>query len=326
MNEEFTILCEGFIANRDIVRKVFPFESMYMLPVSANVFSQQGMLADEYKLKQCKRIVEFNASIFSEFRGNVVAPVAAKLCLTSEPKEQFERVSAIYKKLKKYYHGSSYVALLASILNELADDSNMDEIIEKGSRLYSRMKENHPFLTSFEDSVMAGFLAFSQKSDDELVDDMEECYTLLREHFSNKNALQSVSHILAMGEGSPVQKVERMMQLYDRLSDAGKKYGKYFELSTLAGLSLLSDDIGKITEYIVQADDFLSTQKGYGFAGIDKKTRLMHATMITADMYSNSKTVTVAASAATIAILAAQQAAFCAVVAATSTSACAATN
>ena len=55
-------------------------------------------------------------------------------------------------------------------------EGEADRIVSRGRVLYKRMRAEHPFLTSSEDSVFAVLMAFSDKSDDELVADMEACY------------------------------------------------------------------------------------------------------------------------------------------------------
>ena len=66
---------------------------------------------------------------------------------------------------------------------------------------------------------------------------------------------------------------------------------------------------------IMEADDFLARQKGYGFFGIGKKQRLMHAGMIvTSDYLDQSGAMQAAAIGGTISLIAAQQAAMCAAI------------
>ena len=73
---------------------------------------------------------------------------------------------------------------------------------------------------------------------------------------------------------------------------------------------------------IMEVDDFLAAQKGYGFFGIGRKQRLMHAGMIVASDYlGESGTMQTAAIGATLSLIAAQQAAMCAAIAASSAAA-----
>ena len=72
----------------------------------------------------------------------------------------------------------------------------------------------------------------------------------------------------------------------------------------------------------MEVDDFLSGQKGYGFFGLGRKQRLMHAGMlVTSDYIGRSDAMNTAAIGGTISLIAAQQAAMCAAIAAASAAA-----
>ena len=77
----------------------------------------------------------------------------------------------------------------------------------------------------------------------------------------------------------------------------------------------------QVLQDIMDADDYLAQQKGYGFFGIGRKQRLMHAGMIVASSYieqEQSHAMNFAAISGTISLIAAQQAAMCAAIAASS--------
>lgn len=224
---------------------------------------------------------------------------------------------AIYAILKKHFSGSEYLALVAAVLTDMVSVSDAEKYAVRGRNIYDLMKKEHPFLTSSENSVFAVLMAFSDKSDSQLIDDMEACYTIMKKDFRDSNSVQSLSHVLSLTKGTPDEKCKQVSALYGELKNAGRKYGKSYELSVLGSLSLLSTDTKALAEDILLVDDFLSKQKGYtGLLGFDKTTRLMHATMITACDYSDEANTNTAAITGTLAMVAAQEAAMCAVVAA----------
>lgn len=314
MKEYTNNITQDFIENRDIIKKAAKFENSYIYPVAANIFCAAGVKADADKLTECRKIIKKNAGFGSYLKGNVMTPFAAKLCVSDDPEAQFEKVMEMYSILKKYFSRSEYLALLATLLAEKISVKDADGIASRGRALYDLMKKEHPILTSSEDNVMAGFMAFSEKSDKELIDDAEKCYDLLRKKFSDKNSVQTVSHILSMTYGTPEEKAERMIRMFDMLAESGHKFGKHYELSTLAALSIIEADEKELVDKVADIDDQLSGQKGYGGLGLDKKTRLMHAAMLTADLYEDSDNAQAAVSASALAVIAAQEAAICAVI------------
>ena len=95
------------------------------------------------------------------------------------------------------------------------------------------MKNVHPFLTSGEDSIYAAMLALSEQSEEDIVDEAENCYRLLKPEFFSGNAVQSLSLVLTLCEGSAEEKCNAVMELFRELKARGYKYGTEYELSTL---------------------------------------------------------------------------------------------
>ena len=317
MDEKVTALCESFITNREIIKKVFKGESLLIYPVAANALASHGVTADEDKLKECRKLIKKNSGALSYLKGQVMMPFAANLSMKEDPKAHFDKVLKIYNVAKKKFNRSEYSALLAILLADLIHEDSCESVLTRGKELYDQIKMAHPFLTNEQDSVLAGLLALSEKSDTELIDDMEKCFDLLKIKFSHKSSIQSISHVLALTEGSAREKVEHLNDLYDSLREAGKKFGIYTELSTLAAVSILDNETERVRDRIIAIDDFLSKQKGYGLLGLDKKARLMHATMLTTDLYDSAQIAQTTASASAIAMAAAQSLAVCVIITST---------
>ena len=316
MNNTTKQITNDFIENRDIIKKTLKFESQYIIPVAANEFCAAGVKADAEKLSECKKIIKKNSGFASYLKGNILPVFAAKLSVADDIEAQFNKVTEMYAILKEHYKKSEYLALFATFLAEKTTVEKAENIAERGRTRYNMMKKEHPFLTSNEDSIMSGFMASSEKDDKQLIDETEKCYDLLRKKFSDKNAVQTVSHILAIADGTAEEKVERVCRMYDMFKDAGRKFGKHYELSSLAAISVIDADEKELVDTVIEIDGILDGQKGYGAFSIDKKTRLMHASMLTADLYDDPENTQAAVSASALAAIAAQEAAMCAAIAA----------
>lgn len=318
MKETLHRLCEQFIVNRDAVKRVFRWESDYTHPLCANIFLARGKTVDEDALARCKQIIKGETGVFSSFRGSLEPALASMLAVDERPDEMMARALEHYGILKRDFWGSEYLALAAFLLCEVAKPGEVEEKAARGKEIYRLMKQEHPLLTSSEDSVFAVMTAFSQKTNQELIEDMEACYTRLKDRFSFVgNTLQTVSHVLAMSASSADEKTERVISLYETLRQAGVKYGRDYTLSVLAALTLTDGDLSTLADEIREADEFLSTQKGYGLLGCGKAMRSMHAAMIVSDQYARRDYVDTAAMAGTLAMIIAQQMAMCSVMAGT---------
>lgn len=315
MKPSLNAICESFIASRDTIKNDFMWDNGYIIHVCAASLAAKGIAADSVKMAECKKLVNDKTGIFSSFRGNVKLPVITYLAASENPDEKLEKAKQIYDVMKNFFFGSEYLAYVSLVLTDMIDLDRAEEIGARSMRIYDMMRKKHPFLTGSEDSVFATLLAFSEKSDEQLIENMERVYTNLNRKFES-NAVQSVSHILSLTDGNADAKCKRVEFLWDSLKNAGRKYSKYYEVAALAAFSLNEFDLSEAVDDILEVDKFLETQKGYGVFSIDKGTRLMHAVMlVSADYTGGSTASSTAAVATTLAMVAAQQAAMCAVIA-----------
>ena len=320
-------LVARFIEARDAVRAVFRWENDYTYPICAQIFLAADRPVEAAQLERCKALVKSTTGPFSSFRGNICLPLICMLAAGDDPEDRWERTQRGYALLKGSFFGSEYLALAALLLSDGGREEDLAALAARGKGLYQRMKKEHPFLTGQEDSVFALLLAESQRTDDELIDDMETCYRLLDERFPKGDGLQSASHVLALSPKTPEEKVRRMIALFDGIQNAGGKYGKDRQLPILAALSLGTASEEELVRGIMDLDGLLAQQKGYkGVFGLDRRTRMMHAAMLLSLPDRQMEVVNAAAQQATLAMIAAQQALLCAVVASSAASSAAASN
>jgi len=319
MRETLENRCRSFIESRDAIKSAFRMENSRLYPVCASIFSARGRVADAEALRRCNELLKDSTGIFSNFRGTVRLPVLSLLAVSADPQAALERTLSNYQLLKSHFFTSEYLALVAALMADAPAD-RANEIMARGRQIYNLMKREHPLLTSSEDSVFAVLLAQSEKSDEYLIADMEDCYTRLKTRFHSSNAVQAAAQVLTLAEGAPIEKAARMIALYDALYRAGRRYGREHELAVLSALSILPISIDGAMADMLDIDAFLARQQGYGFWGADKRTRLMHAAILAAGEHSPHQPAEAALLGSTVAMIAAQQAAMCAVIASTSAS------
>ena len=315
MRESLNKKCELFISNRDAVKTAFPMESSYLHTVCASIIANENRVADVEALKETRKMLKSRVNAFSSFRGTCELPIVAMLDVDSDPEWRFDKAVELYKGLKDHFFSSEYLPMVAIILSGTTEQENA---AERTRRIYDLMKKEHPFLTSSEDCVFAAMLAMSPRSDEELIRDVETCYNILKERFSDRNAVQSLSHVLVLADsdrGSVSDKCRDTIRLFDLLKEKKHKYGAGYALSTLGVLATLPCGIDETVRDLIEVSDFLKTQKGYGFFGFDRTERMMHAGMIvTSDHLGSSEAMENAAVNSTVSLIAAQQALMCAVI------------
>ena len=322
MNESLQALVARFIENRDRIKAAFRLENDYIYPVCAQIYLAADRPVDREQLERCKALVKSTTHLFSNFRGNIKLPLICMLAVGDDPEARWERARRYYDLLRETFSGSEYLALAALLLSDRAKgEEDLTALAERGKALYQRMRREHPFLTGREDSVFALLLAESERSDGELIEDMEACYVRLDERFPRGDALQTASHVLALSATPSEAKVRRMLDLFDAIERAGGKYGKDRQLPILAALSLGDESVDDLARDILEADRLLAQQKGYrGVFGLDRRTRTMHAAMLLSLPDRQAGLVSAAAQQTTLVMIAVQQALMCAVVASSAAS------
>ena len=320
MREELKKVCTEFIKDRDIAKEAFAWDSSYLHPICAGILADKQKSISAQELQQYKQMIKDKTGIFSDFRGYGMLPMACMLAVSGDAQKLLNDALTVYDALKKEYWSSYYLPLVAMIVAQMAEPYEYTNIVNKTGEIYQLMKAEHPFLTSGEDGPFAAMLAFTEKSPKEMNDEVEKCYTLLKPKFFSGNAVQSLCHVLALGEGSAESKCRKLEAIFDNLKTSGYKYGTDYELATLGALSILDCDVKTAVDELIQVTYYLETQKGYGLLGFSKRNRMMHAAMLVSSSYVEKKDAYVMNSAAvssTIAMIAAQQAAMCAAIAAT---------
>lgn len=319
MRESMPRTCQTFSDNRKLLKRCMRSADSRINAVCAIILMRTGM-ADETLLEECKNLLNQETGVFSNFRGFAKLPSITMLSVSGHPETRMDQAKETYRLMKQYYHGSPYLALSAITLNDLVPDWQMEEVISRGRRLYKRMRKEHPFLTSGEDASFSILLALSDRSDDALIEEMEHSYEKLRGWLPAGNGLQSLTHVLTMGDGPWEEKCEKVHAIYRGLADQRRKYGRQYELSALGCAALLPLSVEEIIENILYADTYLKDEKGYGFWGMSKRTRLMHAALLLAadceKGRENTLSMNTAALTSTIALVAAEQAVICAMIAA----------
>ena len=307
MKVELEKLCSDYLANRETVSKVFRWDNTAIHSACANIFCACGRTADESSLKECRKVIKKHTRPFSKFRGKLRPVLSSMLAISDNPEARMDLANEYFNLLKRKFKKTEYLVLAAFLLTDLTEKSLTEETAARGKEIYRRMNKQHRLLTNNTDSVFAMLMAFSEKTDDELVSDVETCYSFLKKQFSSSSAVQTSAQVLSSASGSPEENAQRMIDLYNALHEVDVKYGHSSELAPLAALSLADTPVTGLVEEITSVDAFLGSQKGYGTGGISREDRAMHAVMIVSDQYAGTRQVNVTVMTNTLDMLISKQ-------------------
>ena len=268
--------CELFIRNREAIKQAFRWDSSYVLPVCAAYFSRAEV--DVNFLREVDGWLKRETGVFSNFRGTARPMVVSMIAADPDPEARLYNSLRVYELLKKQFTGSSYLVMAAALLSGFSMDYT--EAAWRTREIYELMKQDHRLLTGSEDVVFAALMAAAPLLPEESEGQAERCYQLLKKRFSQGDAAQTLSHVLAVFDGTPDEKCLKVWQLYVQLKDAGLKYGRSHELPVLGTLAMLNRDPDLLLADMADVDAYLSRQRGYGVFGCGRDSRRMHAAMI----------------------------------------------
>mgnify|MGYP000897567808 CR=1 FL=1 len=328
MNHTLLQRCELFVSNRDIMKDRFKWDSGLYHPLVASLYTEKGRIVDPEKIKNCKTIMKNNTGLFSEFRATAHLPLAALLSLESHPEGKFQEILQAYEALKKEFRSSAYLPLSAFFMAVMLQSPAYDGVVRKAKDIFQRMKKEHPFLTSGEDCGFAVMLAMSEMTPSAAIMEMEKCYAILKSRFSIGNALQTLSHTLTLGGESAQSKCDRIIRLFDLLKENNCKYGTGAELAVLGVLAISTPELSATIRDIVEANQFLLGQKGFGRLGMGKAQRIMYAAILVSqeNKQASQNALGMASINSVTSLLIAEQAAIAAVIAASAAAASTAGN
>ena len=165
MKEVLKKQCEVFMANREEVKGAFAWEQETMISVATSLLMNSEKTVKSEQLKACKQILKAETGIFSNFRGTVEMAVVSMMAASEYPQAKLERALKYYDALKDKFMGSEYLVLAAALLTDSVSEGYIDTVATRARNIYKMMKEDHPFLTSGEYSVMAAMMAVSERAD-----------------------------------------------------------------------------------------------------------------------------------------------------------------
>ncbi len=318
---------ELLVENRELLHKAFFLENGLMTVVAGAVFAEKNKTADPEFVKECRDLLKKKKGPFSEIRGNNELLISAKMALSGSPEQYLEDIVGIYNKLQRgKFFGSRHGVLAASSICDAKKANDTERVLEKTTAIIKGMKAVHPFLTSDEDTGFAVLLAMTDKSVEQILEEVEESYQYLKKDFVfHDNAVYSLAQVLTTYAGDSKEKCRFALEIFEAFKSAGFKYGKDHELPSLGILVNLGPEIGEIVAEVIEVAEALKEHKGFGMLDMSKQTRLMISAMIVSSAFGEDNTVANASVASgALSLLIAEQAAVMAVIA--STTAAAATS
>ena len=222
--------CDLFAENYQILKKNFKWEYSMMLRLAGVICTNEGHKADVEAIKKAKQFIKNNTGVFSTFKDISFFVLSTLFSLEENPERMFLDTKRVYEEMKKLGFRSSPNLTLAAF-SVAKQNSDQNAVIGRAKEFYDSMKREHKFLTSWDDYGFAAMLATTDLDVAKATKEMEICYELLKKNFGVGNELQSLTHILAIGEEQAESKCDRVIKVYESLNRKDCKASKYHNLA-----------------------------------------------------------------------------------------------
>ncbi|OAA91556.1 DUF4003 domain-containing protein [Clostridium ljungdahlii] len=277
---------ELMVENYSELKSNFKWDTSLLKHFCAMMHAARGEKVNIDKIEEIKKYIKQETGWTSDYRGNNELIMATLLCFEEDYKGFFQKMLEIHEKMKQEgFKKSAYLPLATYTFVEDVPREYWNFKIQRMKEFYKNIKENHFWLTSTDDYVFAAVLAATDLDVRQTMEKVEECYKELnKEGFWKGNDLQTLSHILALGEEPVYEKCKKANRLYNKLKSE-KCSLRYNGLATLGVLTLIADDEDQIVREIKEVNDFIHKKPGYGMWSLDKYTKTILSANLVCDFY-----------------------------------------
>ena len=295
MNEALNDKCELLLKNCSAIHRKYFLNDKLLSLMAGLIFASADKEADTDRLKECKKILDKNTGLLSNLRANPELVILSKMALSDDPEKYIQDVSDVYKKIHKGTQlENSYMALAAVLICDFGRQDEAEDLIAKAEQIKSLMNKEHPVLTSTEDTSFIMLLARTEKSVDTIIKDIDEAYDYLKRTCKVKassDAVQGLCEVLAISYGDTKEKCDKVVRIFNTFSDRGAKFGTDSEFIVLGSLINANIDTDTLVNEVLEAEARLKDLKGFKDSEMDRKKRMMYASMLVAEVYGMQSAV-----------------------------------
>ena len=305
MNPELLKTCELFIRNLDTLREALKWEGDAVRMMGSAVLTSRSCEPDAARIIECETILKERAGLFSPLRGTLKTAIVCRMAMQDDPAEYFDNVQRAYELIRitrrsrddRYYLAAMMMAETVSEKDELLG------LIDTANELYSAMKSSDGLFEDRSGYLTAAAAACVGTDDiEELIRETEACRDILERDFGQGGPVNELALMLALDKSSsePALKCARLREIVKKLEEQGVRFAAGDELPVLGTLAMLEITNADAAAYVLEADAYLRSQRGFGFMGCSPAMRHMYAAMLVAEAYVSEVSAGQAAEAAAL--------------------------
>ena len=289
------------LRNRETITENLKWSEPRMTTSAALLYTAENREVDINRFMEADEYIEKNVGNMSEYHVKMRPVVDGRMAMADDPIRYFKDLDTVCQNLKKLSSTEVYYRMFAAM--DIIDSERLYELetlITRYNEIFARMKKEHPFLTGMEDLIYTMRLTLSDKPVDDIIREMEQCYTYLRKTRKIKaghDEVQGVSEILTLSNEDVSAKCEKVAALRETFDKHKAKYADYYNVTASLGVLINLDmDMDKMVEEIIELSEYLHPHPGFGELYMDKKLLTMFSAMLLYDAYTDDQQADVYAS------------------------------
>jgi len=300
MKQPITDKLDLFIGNAQKIKNGFVWQNTLTKHLAALLYALENKIIDCTAVKNCHTLIKKNAGLFSMVKGNMSLCIAAMLSLNDDSEKLFSDTMTAYSQLKAAkFHACDYLAVSACLIASNTDEQNFQNVVERARAFYDGMKKYHKFHTGEDDYIYSVMFGLSKIDPISGTERIEQIYQQLKPEFSaGGNSVQALSQALVFGEKSD-EALARLTLLRNALKSRKLKLDKTYTLPALGVLSMIPVDANILADDILESQNYLRAQKGFGRLSITTQNLLLFSSAIVLSAYANEMKDSVVASLST---------------------------
>jgi len=288
MNIQLQNKLELLVENSQSIRSDFIWHDAMAKRLVALAYALEGKKVDVEAIKACHRMIKDEVGMFSTFRGNMAVYVAASLSLSEKPQQLLSDTLEVYDLLKQEgFWASDYLVVSAYEIAANAKNHNFGYITQRSMEFYREMKANIRFYIGQDDYIFAAMLALSDIDIHDGALKMRHLFRQLKKEFSaftSGNSLVTLSQMLVLGE-STAECVQNLLKLNKVLRKKKVRLDKTYTLPSLGVLGMFAVDKYAFADDLIEARDYLRSQKGFGAFSVSTQELLLYAVSLITNAY-----------------------------------------
>lgn len=279
------LYCDNFLA----LKKPLYWKATYeYIKLCALSYTFEDSLVDPDILLHSINYIKDNTRWFSYLRSSKVYSAAYLTAGRRNIEIEFPKLMNCYDAMKQAgFSSSNYLPIAAYALYATTPSGSEYLKAQTAKLIYDAMKRQHPFLTATDDYASAVILASSNKSIDELINEAERTYSLLKNSgLHSGNGLQFISQILAFDPSSPEEKTNRCIGISNYLKQHKNRVSTMY-YGTIGFLALTGDRWQEAVNEALEAAMLIKERKCASLG--EKEFCLMIASALICKEYLSAK-------------------------------------